>query len=79
LKSRKFKNRPLQQKEEKMLKLSQEVLEFREGTWNRKIDVRDFVTLNVSPYYGDDSFLAGATERTKELWQTCLAAMKEER
>ncbi|WP_265165026.1 formate C-acetyltransferase [Salinimicrobium tongyeongense] len=62
-----------------MLKLSQEVLEFREGTWTRKIDVRDFVTLNVTPYYGDDSFLAGATERTKTLWQICLAAMKEER
>ena len=62
-----------------MLSLSQEVLSFREGAWNRKIDVRDFVTLNVSPYYGNASFLASATERTKQLWEICLAAMKEER
>ena len=62
-----------------MLSLSQEVLSFREGAWNRKIDVRNFVTLNVSPYYGNASFLAGATERTKQLWEICLAAMKEER
>lgn len=59
--------------------LSQEVLSLRKGAWNRKIDVRDFVTLNVSPYYGDASFLTGATARTKELWQICLQAMKEER
>ncbi|HEY9183932.1 MAG TPA: formate C-acetyltransferase [Salegentibacter sp.] len=50
-----------------------------EGVWNQKIDVRDFVLRNISPYYGDASFLSGATERTKELWQICLAAMKEER
>ncbi|WP_029036670.1 formate C-acetyltransferase [Salinimicrobium xinjiangense] len=62
-----------------MLNLSREVLALREGDWNKRIDVRDFVTLNVTPYYGDASFLAGATERTKQLWQICIAAMKEER
>lgn len=62
-----------------MLNLSQEVLFFREGAWNKKVDVRDFVTLNVSPYYGDASFLVGASERTEELWAICLGAMQEER
>jgi formate C-acetyltransferase len=52
---------------------------FREGLWNERIDAKDFVRKNVSPYYGDAGFLAEATERTKELWQICLAAMKEER
>lgn len=50
-----------------------------EGVWNQKIDVRNFVIRNISPYYGDASFLSGATDRTKELWQLCMDAMKEER
>ncbi len=62
-----------------MVNLSQEVLAPREEAWNEKIDVREFVIQNVTPYYGDASFLPGATERTKELWAVCLRAMKEER
>ncbi|MGY5850108.1 formate C-acetyltransferase [Salegentibacter sp. F14] len=50
-----------------------------EGVWDQKINVRDFVIRNITPYYGDASFLSGATERTKALWQLCLDAMKEER
>ncbi|WP_114779533.1 formate C-acetyltransferase [Botryobacter ruber] len=52
---------------------------FVKGNWNDRIDVKDFVRKNVTPYYGDAAFLAEATERTKELWQICLLAMKEER
>lgn len=43
------------------------------------IDVKAFVEKNVSPYYGDDSFLEGPTQRTTKLWQICLDAMLEER
>ncbi|MBI6120096.1 formate C-acetyltransferase [Salegentibacter maritimus] len=43
------------------------------------IDVKAFVEKNVSPYYGDDSFLEGPTQRTTTLWQICLDAMLEER
>ncbi|MBE7640521.1 formate C-acetyltransferase [Salegentibacter sp. BLCTC] len=43
------------------------------------IDVKAFVEKNVSPYYGDDSFLEGPTQRTTTLWQICLEAMLEER
>jgi formate C-acetyltransferase len=52
---------------------------FKEGTWNKRIDVKDFVRRNITSYYGDASFLAEATDRTKQLWQICLDAMKEER
>ncbi len=38
---------------------------FTEGEWQEKINVRDFIDKNYTPYSGDGSFLAGATERTK--------------
>ncbi len=49
------------------------------GIINNKIDVRGFVSKNISPYYGDASFLKGATQRTKNMWNICLKAIKEER
>lgn len=52
---------------------------FKEGKWSTSIDVRDFVFNNVTPYEGDATFLAGATERTKRLWKICTEAIKEER
>lgn len=45
----------------------------------KSIDVKKFVEKNVTPYYGDDSFLQEATERTKKLWNICLQAMLEEK
>ena len=33
------------------------------------INVKEFIDKNYTPYYGDDSFLAGPTERTTELWK----------
>ena len=63
-----------------MISLEEEVrIVFEQGSWNYKIDVKDFVRRNITPYYGEADFLAGPTERTKELWQICLKAMKEER
>ena len=52
---------------------------FNDGRWSRRIDVADFVYSNITPYEGDASFLAGATERTKKLWDKCLEALAEER
>ena len=43
------------------------------------IDVRKFVYENITPYEGDASFLAGPTEKTKELWNEVLKCLKEER
>ena len=52
---------------------------FKDGVWSKEINVRDFVLTNITPYDGDASFLAGATERTKKIWNLCLAAIAEER
>ena len=38
---------------------------FKTGKWQDEINVRDFIQCNYTPYEGDESFLAGATERTK--------------
>lgn len=37
---------------------------FKEGNWNKEIDVSDFIKLNYTPYEGDSDFLEGTTERT---------------
>lgn len=52
---------------------------FKPGKWQDEINVRDFVSANITPYDGDDSFLQSPSETTKQLWQICLEAIKEER
>lgn len=37
---------------------------FQEGTWQKEINVRDFIQKNYTPYEGDAAFLAGTTPRT---------------
>src|SRR5215218_4417257 len=52
---------------------------FRNGVWQSEIDVRDFIQQNYEPYYGDEEFLAPATARTTEIWNTLKALFVEER
>ena len=52
---------------------------FKDGLWSNEINVRDFVSNNITPYEGDASFLQGPTERTKAVWNNCLKALEEER
>ena len=40
---------------------------FVTGKWQDEINVRDFIQHNYTPYEGDESFLAEATDRTKLL------------
>ena len=40
---------------------------FVSGDWSEHINVRDFINKNYTAYMGDDSFLSGATERTRAL------------
>lgn len=40
---------------------------FQEGKWQEEVNVRDFIQCNYTPYDGDESFLAGPTERTAKL------------
>ncbi|RDH43511.1 formate C-acetyltransferase [Zooshikella ganghwensis] len=51
---------------------------FNGGDWQTAVNVRDFIQKNYSPYEGDDSFLAGPTERTQKLWEKVLELMKQE-
>ena len=52
---------------------------FTEGSWTDSIDVRGFIQKNYTPYTGDDSFLANATEKTKKLWDVVLDLYKKEK
>jgi formate C-acetyltransferase len=52
---------------------------FRKGIWQKEINVRDFVQQNYAPYEGDESFLAKATERTKNIWNRLNELFIEER
>ncbi|MBE5921468.1 MAG: formate C-acetyltransferase [Lachnospiraceae bacterium] len=52
---------------------------FQAGAWQKEVNVRDFIQKNYTPYDGDDSFLAGATETTKELWAQVMDLAKQER
>ena len=49
------------------------------GKWEREINVRDFIQKNYTPYEGDESFLAGPTQNTKDLWDMVLDLSKKER
>lgn len=52
---------------------------FKPGKWQEKVDVRDFILKNVTPYEGDESFLEGPTEATTNLWEQVMELNKKER
>lgn len=52
---------------------------FKDGYWTGTIDVIDFIQRNYTPYEGDDSFLADATEKTKKLWNIVLDLYEKEK
>ncbi|MBQ8356304.1 MAG: formate C-acetyltransferase [Clostridia bacterium] len=52
---------------------------FKAGAWQNEIDVRDFIQQNYKPYTGDDSFLTGATKRTRELMKKIQSLFALER
>lgn len=54
-------------------------MEFKQGNWNRFVDVHDFILRNYTPYDGDESFLAAPTERTLKLWGEVCELMDKER
>lgn len=51
---------------------------FKEGTWVQKVDVRDFIQKNYTPYKGDDAFLKEPSEKTNKLWGVAIELLKEE-
>ena len=52
---------------------------FKQGLWMKEINVRDFIQRNYTPYDGDDSFLSGPTQNTKDLWAQVMDLTKQER
>src|SRR5690348_2085550 len=52
---------------------------FQPGDWSTSINVRDFIVRNVTPYSGDEKFLAAASQRTKAVWAKLQPYFMEER
>lgn len=51
---------------------------FVAGDWQHGVNVRDFIQKNYTPYEGDESFLAGPTVATTELWDSVMEKIKVE-
>jgi len=51
---------------------------FVPGDWCRSINVRDFIVHNLTPYTGNEDFLAPASARTKEVWEKLRPYFLEE-
>lgn len=52
---------------------------FKPGPWKSRINVRDFIQRNYTPYEGDASFLAEATPRTRQVWERLGPLLAQER
>ena len=59
--------------------MREEWASFRPGIWQKEINVRDFIQKNYTPYEGDESFLEGPTQATKELWDQVMELSRQER
>jgi formate C-acetyltransferase len=51
---------------------------FAAGRWQRKINVRDFIVTNVTPYSGGPEFLAPPSARTLAVWAKLQPLLREE-
>src|SRR3954453_7198152 len=52
---------------------------FRVGLWQKEINVRDFIQRNYELYEEDETFLASATQRTRNIWSRLQGLFIEER
>lgn len=48
------------------------------GDWTEKLDVRQFINLNYTPYLGDESFLQPISQRTSKVFNKYTEYCKEE-
>ncbi len=51
---------------------------FAPGVWTDEVNVRSFIQKNYTLYEGDESFLAGVSEKTAKVWEKCNALIIEE-
>jgi formate C-acetyltransferase len=52
---------------------------FTDGVWRGEVNVHDFILTNFTEYVGDDSFLAGPSKATRQLWNQVMELTKQER
>src|SRR6187551_3330717 len=52
--------------------------DFKPGNWCNAVDVRDFIVCNVTPYTGNEEFLAPPSQRTKAVWAKLQPYFKDE-
>src|SRR5258706_4578581 len=52
---------------------------FVPGMWRDRVNVREFIQRNYTPYEGDGSFLKGPTPRTTKMWETLGSLFAKER
>ena len=51
---------------------------FKEGNWQKAINVSDFIQKNYKQYDGDYSFLSPKSKKTTKVWDKCEELLKEE-
>ena len=51
---------------------------FNGNAWQKSPDVNTFIVENYKEYKGDDSFLAGATDKTEKVWERCKKLLAKE-
>ncbi|MFA9377058.1 MAG: formate C-acetyltransferase [Lachnotalea sp.] len=56
-----------------------EWIDFVGGIWEKEINVRDFIQKNFTLYEGNESFLAGPTKNTADLWAQVMDLTSKER
>ncbi len=52
-------------------------MDLKEKSGKKEINTRDFIQKNYTPYDGDESFLAGPTDATNQLWGELQKLQKE--
>ena len=58
--------------------MKEEWRNFKEGSWMKEVNVRDFIQANYHVYEEDESFLADKSEKTDKIWSRCETLLKEE-
>ena len=51
---------------------------FKEGLWQKEINVENFIKENYEEYLGDESFLKPISSKTKKIWDKCNNLLLEE-
>ena len=52
---------------------------FAPGIWRDRVNMRDFIQRNYTPYEGDGRFLKGRRRRTTKMWETLRPLFAKER